>query len=363
MVYGLPSWGDSPVDPHSAFTHLKNYPIDGGLIDGPVYTSIFNSLIGLKLYQPDEYAAFQSELAVYHDDYGDYSTNEPTMDGTASLIYLLAAMESPTSPPALSKGEGAQDNIQTKRNKLLEGKAPSFGGGWGRFHGAIIRGDTTKKNIALVFTGHEFADGGIFIAQSLKQQNIKASFFFTGDFYRAASFKPIIQQLKKEGHYLGAHSDRHLLYADWKKRDSVLVTKEQFKKDLLQNYTEMKQFGISKSNAAFFLPPYEWYNDSIAAWTKEPGLQLINYSPGTKSNADYTWPELKNYQSSDTIYQSIIRYEQSHSSGLNGFILLIHIGTDPKRTDKFYLQLPKLLKELKQKGYQFKRVDELLNKR
>jgi hypothetical protein len=30
---------------------------------------------------------------VYHDDYGDYSTNEPTMDGTASLIYLLAAKE------------------------------------------------------------------------------------------------------------------------------------------------------------------------------------------------------------------------------------------------------------------------------
>ncbi len=93
MVYGLPAWGDTPVDPHSAFTHLKNYPIDGGLVDGPVYTSIFKNLIGLKLYEEDEYAAFQSDLAVYHDDYGDYSTNEPTMDGTASLIYLLAAKE------------------------------------------------------------------------------------------------------------------------------------------------------------------------------------------------------------------------------------------------------------------------------
>ena len=93
MVYGLPSWGDTPVDPHSAFTHLKNYPIDGGLVDGPVYTSIYKNLIGITLYQPDEYEEFQSGLAVYHDDYGDYSTNEPTMDGTASLIYLLAAKE------------------------------------------------------------------------------------------------------------------------------------------------------------------------------------------------------------------------------------------------------------------------------
>ncbi len=98
MVYGLPSWGDTPVDPHSAFTHIKNYPIDGGLVDGPVYTSIYKNLIGIKLYEPDEYADYQSDLAVYHDDYGDYSTNEPTMDGTASLIYLLAAKEAETRP-------------------------------------------------------------------------------------------------------------------------------------------------------------------------------------------------------------------------------------------------------------------------
>jgi hypothetical protein len=93
MVYGLPSWGDTPADPHSSFTHIGNYPVDGGLVDGPVYTSIYKGLLGITLYKPDEYEPFQSNLAVYHDDYGDYSTNEPTMDGTASLIYLLAAKD------------------------------------------------------------------------------------------------------------------------------------------------------------------------------------------------------------------------------------------------------------------------------
>lgn len=93
MVFGLPAHGDTPVDPHSSFTVLKNYPLDGGLVDGPVYGSIYGNLIGIKLNDPDEYETFQSKLAVYHDDTGDYSTNEPTMDGTASLIYLLAAME------------------------------------------------------------------------------------------------------------------------------------------------------------------------------------------------------------------------------------------------------------------------------
>lgn len=93
MVFGLPGNGDTPVDTHSSFTLLHKYPLDGGLVDGPVYGSIYNNLIGIKLIQADEYAEFQSGLAVYHDDIGDYSTNEPTMDGTATLIYLLAAME------------------------------------------------------------------------------------------------------------------------------------------------------------------------------------------------------------------------------------------------------------------------------
>ncbi|WP_407430556.1 glycoside hydrolase family 9 protein [Arcticibacter sp.] len=94
MVYGLPTHGDTPVDPHSSFTVLHNYPLDGGLVDGPVYGSIFGNLLGINMKKEDEYAEFQSQLAVYHDDTGDFSTNEPTMDGTASLVYLLAAKES-----------------------------------------------------------------------------------------------------------------------------------------------------------------------------------------------------------------------------------------------------------------------------
>ncbi len=93
MVYGLPNNGDTPLDPHSSFTVLHKFPLDGALVDGPVSGYIFKSLLGLTLVDADEYEEFQSNLAVYHDDHGDYSTNEPTMDGTASLIYLLAAKE------------------------------------------------------------------------------------------------------------------------------------------------------------------------------------------------------------------------------------------------------------------------------
>jgi peptidoglycan/xylan/chitin deacetylase (PgdA/CDA1 family) len=127
------------------------------------------------------------------------------------------------------------------------------------------------------------------------------------------------------------------------------------------NLQAMQDRGINTLKVKYFLPPYEWYNDSIAAWTKDMGLQLINYTPGTVSQADYTTPADQNYRSSDSIYRSIIRYEQSHSSGLNGFILLMHIGTDPKRRDKFYSRLPQLCKYLRIRGYDFKTIPEFLN--
>ncbi|MFN5134641.1 MAG: cellulase, partial [Chitinophagaceae bacterium] len=141
-----------------------------------------------------------------------------------------------------------------------------------------------------------------------------------------------------------------------------LVTKESFTNDLLANMDVMHQLGINPQQATFFLPPFEWYNQSIASWTNELGIQLINFTPGTKTNADYTWPGLPNYQSSEAIYQSINNYEKKSASGLNGFILLLHVGTDARRTDKFYNRLPLLLQELKAKGYRFKSIDQLLNK-
>ena len=344
MVIGLPADGVYAHDPHSAFSHLYGYKLDGGLLDGPVYGSIFKNLKYVTLREQDEYAPFQSDLVVYHDDMGDYATNEPTMDGTASLVYYLAAMEK----------EGlisSSNNVDTTRfNRAFEYD-----------HGAIIRGDRTKKELALVFTGDQFADGGGHIRKVLSNYEIKASFFFTGNFYRNPAFKEIISGLKSDQHYLGAHSDQHLLYCDWENRDSLLVSKQQFLSDLKNNYSIVKQFGISKSQAKYFLPPFEWYNSAIANWSQQFGLMLVNYSPGTKSHTDWTYPEIGNgYQSSNEILESILNFETNQTDGLNGFILLLHIGSDPKRKDKFYLNLEALLIELNKRGYRFKTIDELL---
>jgi hypothetical protein len=93
MVIGYPRGGVWARDPHSVVA-MQYGPESqtGGLLDGPVYRSIFQNLRGIRLRDADEYARFNTGFIVYHDDEGDYSTNEPIMDGTANLTYLLAAM-------------------------------------------------------------------------------------------------------------------------------------------------------------------------------------------------------------------------------------------------------------------------------
>jgi hypothetical protein len=95
MVIGLPQNGLNAHDPHSVVAHEMHVELTGALLDGPVYSSIYHHLLGITLHDPDEYDAFNTGFIVYHDDVGDYSTNEPIMDGTANLVYLLAALARP----------------------------------------------------------------------------------------------------------------------------------------------------------------------------------------------------------------------------------------------------------------------------
>lgn len=87
-------------------------------------------------------------------------------------------------------------------------------------------------------------------------------------------------------------------------------------------------------------------------WCNEFGLQLISPTPKTLSNTDISIPEMRdNYYSSNEIYNNITEIESTQ--GLNGYILVFHIGSDSKRKDKFYPKLNALLTNLTKEGYEF----------
>ena len=327
MIIGLPKLGVYPSDPHSTLSRNSHVPLSGALINGPVNAGTFKTLIGNHLTKEDVYDQVQSDWAVYHDDNADYATNEPTIDGTAGLTYLLSCKQ-----------------LEAATDKAADNNQYKFGG--------ITTTDMNKKQISLVFAGTEFADGAKTILNTLKELKIKASFFFTGDFYRDKKNKSLIEEIQKENYYLGAHSDKNLLYCSLQKRDSILINKNDFLNDLKANYLEMEKFGITKNHAPFFLPPREWYNDLISQWCNEFGMQLISPTPKTLSNADISIPEMRNnYFSSNEIYNNITEIESTQ--GLNGYILVFHVGTDSKRKDKFYPKLNALLSHLTKNGYEF----------
>ena len=332
MIVDLPKGGIFPTQPHSFIIKYKMGNTTGGLVDGPVYSTIFGGLLGIHTDGGVNYEEFQPGDLVYHDSTHDYSTNEPTMDGTASLTFPLSYYQR-EGRELQNKVSGAA--VLPDRNIYRDG--------------GIIRTDPSVRHIDFVFTAADKADGADRIISTLRKYNIKGGFFFTGEFFEL--YPDVVRRLVAEGHYVGSHSYGHLLYAPWGKRDSLLVTRQEFEEDMFKSYKVLREFGIT--DAPYFIPPYEHYNATISSWARQLGLQVINYTPGTLTNGDYTTPGMSRYFSSKEILGKIREYERTDPDGLNGHIMLIHFGTDPSRTDKFYDKLPGLIRELRRKGYSF----------
>jgi len=222
----------------------------------------------------------------------------------------------------------------------------------------IILGPTTEKKIALVFTGDDYAEGYSEIKGALDDVGGKASFFFTGDFLRKSKFHSLVQQLRMDGHYLGPHSDKHLEPVD--EDEKTIITYKAFHNDLQVNMRELKKFGVLPNEVKYWIVPGEAYNEEISKWSYKNNIKLFNYSVGTYSNSDYMGDHDANYVSNDRVEQSILDYAK-RPQGLNGFLLLFHIGVGPERSEPFHKRIRGLLHNLQGQGYSFVRIDALLD--
>src|SRR5690606_1362551 len=94
------------------------------------------------------------------------------------------------------------------------------------------------------------------------------------------------------------------------------------------------------------------------AWARSLGVVIFNFTPGTGSNRDYMSELDPNFRSSRDILHDLLAFEAREPDGLNGAILLLHLGAD--RRDKMYLLLDELIGELVTRGYRFRRIDHLI---
>ncbi len=226
-------------------------------------------------------------------------------------------------------------------------------------HGGIVRGPTDRRELALIFTGGDHGEGCGVILDALNAHDARASFFLTGSFLTDPDRSDDIRRMVDDGHCVGPHSHAHLLYAAWEDRAKSLVTRAEFHADLERNLDGLRRVGAPPSGETiYFVPPYEWYNEQHVEWARERSVILINFTRGTGSHRDWIPEGHAGFASSQQIVDDILAAERRSPNGLNGHLLLLHLGS--LRHDKVYDRLGELLDVLSSRGYRFLRVDELL---
>lgn len=339
MIVQMPGAEVYPTQPHSFIINLGLGNTTGGLVDGPVYNTIFSSLLGINTEGGINYMDVQPDVMVYHDSTHDYSTNEPTMDGTAALTFPLSAY----------RQEGAQARGEIRdRNGIL-----------GRVNAEV-------KKVYLVFTAHfSAADGGHFenfdgvepILKTLKQKGVKGSFFPTGECFRQKKYQASIRRIIRDGHYLSGHSDKHLLLCG--DHGESLVSTDSLVADTHNMEHELERFGLKKESFSWMIPPYETCGEEAASTYKSLGYKLVVPTPGIGTGADWMAMDRKGYKSADELVQRIWDFDGAH--GLNGAVILVHAMNYPGRGDHnmVYDKLGDIIDGLRERGYSFGTFSEM----
>lgn len=221
--------------------------------------------------------------------------------------------------------------------------------------GCTVRIDTLRPAVRLIFSADSMFEGGAYALDVMRSRDVQASFFFTGNFLRDTANRAIIESAIADGHYVGPHGDRHILLADWDAERTPLVSVDSMLADWQANYAELRRFGIERDSARHVLPSFEWCSALHTGAMRADGLIPVNIIPGVDTYRDYTTPDMAEYKTSDYMLAHLWDFEERR--GLNGAVIILHLGTQPARTDKLYRHLPEIIDTLRARGYSVERVD------
>lgn len=221
-------------------------------------------------------------------------------------------------------------------------------------HGVGIRLNDGGRNVYFVFSADSAFEGAGYALDAMLQRGCKGSFFLTGRFLRDTANHDVVERIISEGHYLGPHSDQHLLLAEWDDARTPLVAVDSLISDTRANLAALAHSGVDTAGVNWYMPPYEWASACHAHTVRSMGMTPIAPTPGILTYRDYTTPDMDQYFTSDSIHRQLLDFEATH--GLSGAIVIVHLGTHPLRKDKFYNRFPQLLDTLSARGYTMERL-------
>lgn len=230
-------------------------------------------------------------------------------------------------------------------------------------YGVVEKINPQNKEVYLVFTGHyshadsgrfENFDGVVPVLNTLEEKGVKGSFFPTGVCFDVERYQEPVRRIINGGHYLSSHSYAHLLLCDENDRSISLVSEDSLRADFAIMENRLEGYGLTKDQYCWLIPPYEVYDQKAVDVMKDMGYRLVNPTSGFITGMDWTSPGADNYHSTEMILEQLWEYEKQNT--FNGVILLIHAMNYPDRTDadRPYTYLGEIIDRLKEKGYTFK---------
>ena len=191
---------------------------------------------------------------------------------------------------------------------------------------------TEEPKIAISFDAAWGNEDTSKLLEILKKNDARATFFMTGGWIE--KYPDDVKAIAAGGHDLGNHSENH--------KQMSQLSAEQCKEEILKPHEKVKE--LTGKEMMLFRPPYGDYNDNLINVCKE-----INYYPIQWDVDSLDW---KDYDAA-----TIIKKVTEHKHLGNGSIILCHNGA--KHTAE---ALDTMIKTLKEKGFTFVPISELIYK-
>ena len=189
-----------------------------------------------------------------------------------------------------------------------------------------------EPKIALTFDAAWGNEDTSQILDILKKHDVKVTFFMTGGWVE--KYPNDVKAILAAGHDLGNHSENH--------KNMSQLSDEEKTEELMKVHEKVRT--LTGYEMFLFRPPYGDYNNAVVKKAKECGYYTIQWDVDSLDWKDY---------GTDSIIKTVC--EHKHLG--NGSIILCHNGA------KYTAQaLDTLITTLKEKGYTFVPVSELIYK-
>lgn len=201
--------------------------------------------------------------------------------------------------------------------------------------GEIVWEVPTEDNIiALTFDDGPDPEDTPAILDLLKQYDAKATFFVIGK--HAEMYPELVKRESREGHEIANHTYNHCYFNN-------KVTKEKIRDEIMK--AEQLIVSITGKQPNLFRPPGGYYNDNVVHVSETAGYQVVLWS-WHQDTEDWSTPGV------GKIVNKVLR------NARNGDIILFHDNVDGKT--QTIAALKQILPRLKERGFRFVTVSELL---